>query len=202
MTRFIVFLAAILLFMSLLAAAQESRSEISVQGAGFFTNNTSGNGINYRATETAGVLGTYRYRLSRRISIEGAYGITRDAQEFAESGGSFRVPSYVHQATGAVVMRLPGFGRGKLSPYILFGGGATIFDPQANSLNSVSGAQTQTRGTFVYGAGFDYAIAKQLSLRMEYRGLVYAPPDFGFTGITTNSTTQTAVPSVGVAYRF
>jgi opacity protein-like surface antigen len=202
MTRSMLLLAAILLFMSLLAVAQESRSEISAQGTGFFTGSTSGNGINYRATETAGVLGTYRYRLSRRISIEGAYGITRDAQEFVESGGSFRVPSYVHQATGAFVMRLPGFGHRKLSPYFLLGGGATIFEPQANSLNSVAGAQTQTRGTFMYGGGFDYAVASRLSLRLEYRGLVYAPPDFGFTGITTNSTTQTALPSVGVAYRF
>src|ERR1700756_2176534 len=42
--------------LSLSAVAQEARSEISVQGTGFFTKDSNGNGIQNKATETGGLL--------------------------------------------------------------------------------------------------------------------------------------------------
>ena len=77
-----------------------------------------------------------------------------------------------------------------------------MFEPTGNQFNNLSGAQGQTKGVFVYGAGVNYAIYKGLSLRVEYRGLVYGTPDFGFGALNTNSVTHTAVPSVGLTYRF
>ncbi len=38
--------------LSLRAVAQEVRSEVSVQGTGFFTKDSNGNGIKNKATET------------------------------------------------------------------------------------------------------------------------------------------------------
>jgi len=44
------------------AMAQEGRwQEIGVQGTGFLTKDSSGNGINQHATDTAGFLVSYRY---------------------------------------------------------------------------------------------------------------------------------------------
>ncbi len=66
--------------LTLAATAQENRSEISVQGTGFFTRDASGNGTSYSTTESAGFLGTYRYHLNHWLSAEGAYGYDSNTQ--------------------------------------------------------------------------------------------------------------------------
>ena len=184
------------------ATAQESRSEISVQGTGFFTQSSSGNGSAYSTTETGGVLGTYRYHLNHWISAEGAYGYDSNSQKYLLSSSGFRIQSGIHQVTGSLVFNLPSRASSRLNPYFLAGGGALMFEPTGNQFNTLPGAHGQAKGVFVYGAGVNYAIRKRLSLRLEYRGLVYGTPDFGFGALNTNSITHTAVPSVGLTYRF
>jgi opacity protein-like surface antigen len=179
--------------LSLAATAQENRSEISVQGTGLFTKNTSGNGTSYSATASGGFLSTYRYHLNRWISAEAAYGYALNTQSLLSSN-SFRFQSGIHQFTGSVVINLPSRASSKFTPYLLAGGGALLFTP------SLSGAQTQTKGAFVYGAGINYALLKRVSLRAEYRGLLYGAPNFGFGALST--VTHTAEPSVGLSYRF
>jgi opacity protein-like surface antigen len=199
--KFFLALGGIVL-LSLAATAQESRSEVSLQGTGFFTSSTSGNGTAYNATESGGVLGTYRYHLNHWISVEGAYGYDRNTQKYLLSSEAFRIQTGVNLLTGSLVLGLPSRGHSRISPYFLAGGGVLIFDPTGNQFNSLSGAQTQTKGVFVYGAGLNYAIRKDISLRAEYRGLVYGTPDFGFGALTTDAVTQTAEPSIGVSFRF
>jgi opacity protein-like surface antigen len=196
-------LASTLFFLVTLAAhAQESKSEIGVQGTGFFTSSTSGNGTSYSATGSAGFLGTYRYHLNHWISVEGAYGYDQNTQKYLLSSSAFRIQSGIHQFTGSLVVNLPSRAKSKLNPYFLVGGGALLLEPTGNQFNSISGAQSQTAGAFVYGAGLNYAIHKGISLRAEYRGLVYKTPDFGFGGLTTNAVTNTAMPSIGLSFRF
>jgi opacity protein-like surface antigen len=206
MRRTTVFLAGIVLvflfLLSLAATAQEERSEISLQGTGFFTKSTSGNGTAYSTTETGGFLSTYRYHLNRWISAEAAYGYDLNTQKYLFSSSAFRIQSGIHQATGSVVLNLPSRVTSRLSPYVLAGGGALVFNPVGNQFNTVSGAQTQAKATFVYGAGVNYGITKRLSLRAEYRGLVYGTPYFGFGALSTNSLTHTMQPSVGFTFRF
>jgi outer membrane autotransporter protein len=184
------------------ATAQENRSEISLQGTGFFTQGTSGNGSVYSATETGGFLGTYRYHLNHWVSAEGAYGYASNSQKYLLSSSAFRIQTGIHQMTGSLVFNLPSHASSRLSPYFLAGGGALLFEPTSSQFNTLSFAQSQSKGVFMYGAGVNYAIRKRLSLRLEYRGLVYGTPDFGFGGLGTNAITHTAVPSVGLTYRF
>ena len=99
-------------------------------------------------------------------------------------------------------MNLPSRNHARLNPYLLVGGGALRFAPTNNQVNTFSRAQGQTKGAFVYGAGVNYALYKELSLRAEYRGLVYSTPDFGFGALATDSFTHTAMPSMGVSFRF
>jgi outer membrane immunogenic protein len=202
MRRISIFLGSMVLLLTLAAAAQENRSDISVQGTGLFTQNSSGNGTTHSATETGGLLATYRYHLNHWISVEGAYGYDLNSQKYLSSSAGFRIQSRIHQMTGDLVLRLPSRASSRLSPYLLAGGGALLFDPTGNLSDTVFGAQSQTKGVFVYGAGVNYAIRKRISLRVEYRGLVYGTPDFGFSGFKTNSITHTAQPSVGLAFRF
>lgn len=197
-----VLVGTILFFLTLAATAQESRSEISVQGTGFFTSSSSGNGTSYNATESGGVLGTYRYHLNHWISAEAAYGYDLNTQKYLFSSNAFRIQSGIHQFTGSIVVNLPSRAKSRLNPYFLAGGGALLFEPTGDQFNSMSGAQSQTQGAFVYGAGMNYALHKGIALRAEYRGLVYKTPDFGFGALATNAITHTAVPSIGLSFRF
>jgi len=202
MKKAIVMAVGIVLSLPLAASAQENRSEISLQGGGLFTKGTTGNGTSYSATESGGLLGTYRYHLNRWISVEGAYGYSVNTQKYALSSGAFRIQSGIHDFTGSLVLNLPAHRHSRVNPYLLAGGGALRFVPTNNQFNTLSGAQAQSRGAFVYGAGINYGIYKGLSVRAEYRGLVYSTPDFGFGALTTNSVIHTAVPSVGLSFRF
>jgi len=201
MRKVVVFVVSSIL-LSLSASAQENHSEISIQGTGLFTKSTSGNGTAYSATGSGGFLGTYRYHLNRWLSVEGAYGYSQDTQKYPLTSDAFRIQSGIHQFTGTMILNLPSHPHSRLSPYVIVGGGALRFTPNGNQFNSLAGASSQAKGALVYGAGANYALTKAIALRVEYRGLVYSTPDFGFGGLATNSITHTAMPTVGLSFRF
>jgi opacity protein-like surface antigen len=182
-------------------AQDEQNGEISLQGMAFFTKSASNvNGTSYSATQSGGVLGTYRYHFGPNVSAEFAYGFARNTQKYLLSSEAFRIQSQVHQVTLGLVVNVAH--PKKFTPYFLVGGGIVLFVPSGNQLNNISGAQTQGKGAFVYGGGINYPLQRNFSLRLEYRGLLYGPPNFGFGGLSTNSITHSAEPSIGVSYRF
>jgi opacity protein-like surface antigen len=183
------------------ATAQESRSEISVQGTGFFTQDTSGQGVSRTTTDTGGFLVGYRYHINRWLAAEANYGFDRDTQRYFSTGGLSRVQSDVHTATAAAIINLP-FRIARLNPYVLGGGGSLVFHPTGNAGGFVTGADTQAKGAFLYGAGVNYTLSKHWSVRAEYRGYVYKDPDFGVRALNTDSWTHTAQPSAGIVFRF
>ena len=199
--RALLSLSAILL-LSAVVAAQESHSEISLQGTGSFTKDSTGNGTLQRGTDTGGFLVGYRYHFNRWLAAETVYGYNRNTQEFFAPTGLSRIQANVHQATGGFVIKLPTPARLRFSPYLLAEGGALVFDPTNNRFGTVPGAQRQATGVFAYGGGADFPIVKHVSLRAEYRGLVYSAPDFGLTTLNTNTITHTAQPSAGIVFRF
>ena len=182
--------------------AREGRwQESSVQGTGFFTKDSSGNGINQHATDAGGFLLSYRYHFNRWLAADASYGRARNAQQNFTSAGPFSVQANVHQAAGALVVTIPRrvF---KLHPYFLAGAGALVFDPTGNRGGFVSGAQSQSKAAFVYGGGADYDLSKHFTLRAEYRGFVYERPDFDLATLHSGATTHTAQPSAGIVFRF
>jgi opacity protein-like surface antigen len=184
------------------AVAQESRSEISLQGTGFFTKDSSGRGTIERSTNAGGFLVGYRYNLNRWLAAEAVYGYDRNSQHYFGLGGLSRIQANVHEATGGFVVRVPAPARFRLRPYVLAEGGALVFDPTGNRFGSVPRAQRQATGVFVYGGGADYPLLRHVTLRAEYRGLVYSAPDFGLTALNTNTITHTAQPSAGIVLHF
>jgi len=182
------------------AFAQEQRSEISIQGTGFYTKDATGNAVRQRATDTGGFLVGYRYRFNRWLSAEANYGFDRNTQQFFVPAGFASIRSDVHQTTGSLLVNLPHPARLRLDPYVLAGAGALTFNPGGNTL--IAGADTQTRAAFVYGGGADFPLTHHFSLRAEYRGLVYKTPDFGLRALNTDTLTHTAQPSAGIVFRF
>src|SRR6266704_902912 len=83
-------IVACIALLSLRAVAQEVRSEVSVQGTGFFTKDSNGNGIKNKATETGGLLIGYRYNITRWLAAEANYGYDRNTQSYIGSEG--RIP--------------------------------------------------------------------------------------------------------------
>lgn len=202
MQKAVVVLATVAILLGTVAVAQESRSEVSLQGTGIFTKDTTGRGTTQRATDTGGLLVGYRYHFNRWLAAEGVYGYGRNTQQFFTTAGLSRIQSNVHQATGGFVVNLPTPARYRINPYVLAEGGALVFDPTGNSFGSVPGAQKQTVGVFTYGAGADFPLFNHVALRAEYRGLVYNAPDFGISSLNTNTITHAAQPSAGVVFRF
>jgi opacity protein-like surface antigen len=202
MRRAAIVLASFVILLTLGATAQENRSEISLQGTGFFTKDTNGHGTSQKTTNTGGFLIGYRYHINRWLAAEAVYGYDRNTQQYFAPAGFSRVQANVHQATGGLVFRLPTPARFRMSPYVLAEGGALVFDPTGNSFGTVPGAQRQATGVFAYGGGADFPIVKHVSLRAEYRGLVYNSPDFGLASANTNTITHTAQPSAGIVFRF
>jgi opacity protein-like surface antigen len=196
-----IILTIFIVLLTLGATAQESPSEISLQGTGFFTKDSNGQGISRTATNTGGFLVGYRYHFNRWLAGEANYGYDRDTQKYFSAGGLSRVQSDVHTATADVVVSLP-FRISRLSPYVLGGGGSLVFHPTGNAGGFVSGADTQAKGAFLYGGGVKYGMTRHLSLLAEYRGYVYKDADFGVRALNTDSWTHTAQPSAGIAFQF
>src|SRR5947209_2319472 len=201
MRRTAILLASFAMLLTLGAAAQESRSEVSLQGTGFFTRDSSGQGVSRTTTDTGGFQVGYRYNINRWLAAEGNYGFDRNTQRYFGSFGDSRVQANVHAVTGDLVVKLP-LRIIRISTYALAGGGGLIFDPTGNNRGSVPGVGTQGRGAFLYGAGADYALTRHLSLRAEYRGFVYKNPDFGLRALNTDSWTHTVQPSAGIVFHF
>ena len=202
MRQMVIMIAVVVLLMSVGSTAQEARSEVSLQGTGLFTKDTTVRDSTQRGTENGGFLVGYRYHFNRWLAAEGVYGYGRNTQQYFAPSGLSRIQADIHQATGGLVVTLPSPARFRISPYVLAEGGALIFIPTGNPFGSVAGAQRQSVGVFVYGGGADFPIVKHVSLRAEYRGLVYNAPDFGLNDLNANRVTHAAQPSAGIVFRF
>src|SRR5215472_14971595 len=136
MQRSVILVLGVVLSLSFIASSQENRSEVSLQGTGVFTRDTNGNGTAYSATDSGGVMGTYRYHLNHWLSFEGAYGYNLNSQKYSLSSGAFRIQSGIHAFTGSLVVNLPSHPHSRFNPYLLAGGGALRFAPTDNQFNT------------------------------------------------------------------
>ena len=208
MLKSLVVFLGIFLACGLLASAQEVPSELTFSGTGIFTGTTSNNGLQHQATDTGGVLASYRMNVNRWAAVEVNYGWNRNSQEYFVAGLPLaRVQTNIQQATADFVAKFPTYHQ--MRPYLLGGGGALIFDPTGSGFLPVSSRiPTRAQGAFVYGGGVDFDLTNRgpgrpgVGLRLGYRGYVYGVPDFGFSQIDLRSWTHTAQPEAGLTFRF
>ena len=180
-------------------AQVEQHSQVSVQGTGLFTKSSTGQIPSNEASKSGGLLVGYSYQFSRWLGAEANYGYTRNTQNFIALAGPSSLQADFHEVTGALVAHIPVNVR-SVRPYVLGGCGALVFDPTQKFI--VTGAERQTRGTFVYGGGANFDITKNFGVRAEYRGFVYKVPDFGLDTLNLDKFTHLAQPSVGFFVRF
>ena len=174
---------------------EPARNEVSVQAFGSFLKSTTDNGVQNSATNSGGVLGSYRYFFGVHHGVEANYGYSLNTQSFVSSGGALGVKNYSHEISGAYVFRLP---LKRVTPFVSAGAGALVFDPK-----DFQGADSQTRPAFVYGGGADFNISHHIFMRAEYRGFVYSSPTYNLTRLDgTDRITHRAEPSIGFGYRF
>jgi opacity protein-like surface antigen len=192
--------AIILVLFGISSSAQEVRNEVTVQGSGFFQKQTTNGGITNEATNSGGVMAGYRFNLKSWLAVEGDYDYFRNHETFRSSSGTTFIPMNVHAATGMAIVKLPSFNMPAVkvvSPFVLAGGGALFFDPRSGPVS-----EEQTRGAFIYGGGVDVPMSKHFLLRAQYRGFVYKIPDFEMASLKVDKYTHSAVPSVGLVFRF
>jgi outer membrane immunogenic protein len=191
--------AAILLggtLATLPAFSQEAgRSEAAVQAFGSFVKSTTDNGVQQGATNSGGVLASYRFFFSNSHGVEVNYGYSLNTQTYGLAAGPLGVKSNQHEVTAAYVYRHP---LRHVTPFVEAGVGGLVFDP-----TDAPAAATQARAAFVYGGGADFNITKRVFLRAEYRGLVYNSPTFDLApAVGADRITHRAEPSIGFGYRF
>jgi outer membrane immunogenic protein len=171
------------------------RNEASVQAFGSFVKSTTSNGVGQSASNSGGVLASYRFFFNAHNGVEANYGYALNTQNFFSANGPLGVKTNSHEASGAYVFRIP---LRRFRPFVLAGAGALVFDPR-----DLSGAGSQTRAEFIYGGGADFNISRHVFMRAEYRGFVYNSPTYNLTSLDgTDRITHRAEPSIGFGYRF
>ena len=171
------------------------KNEVSVQAFGSFVKSTTNNGVENKASNSGGVLGSYRYFFNDHSGVEANYGYSLNTQSYGSTSGLLGVKSYSHEVSAAYVFRMP---MRKFTPFVLAGAGGLIFDPK-----DFTGASSQTRAAFVYGGGADFDLTHHVFVRAEYRGFVYNSPTYDLAGLSgVDRTTHRAEPSMGFGYRW
>src|SRR5260221_193309 len=94
------------------------RNEVSVQAFGSFVKSTTNNGIENQATNSGGVLGSYRYFFNAHSGVEANYGYSLNTQSYGSTSGLLGVKSYSHEVSAAYVFRMP---MRKFTPFVLAG---------------------------------------------------------------------------------
>jgi opacity protein-like surface antigen len=180
-------------------AQVEQHSQISFQATALLTKDSTDQLPSNTVTKSGGLLLGYSYQFNRWAGAEGNYGYTRNTERYITSGSAPSLETNFHEVTGAFVVHVPA-NTPKVRPYALVGGGALVFDPTDRFV--VAGTDRQTRGTFVYGGGFNFDITSNFGVRAEFRGLVYKVPDFGLDSLNLDKFAHLSQPSVGFFARF
>lgn len=195
--------ASFLLLTSFVLAQDEGRWDVSVNAAALIGKQTSGNGTVQIPTTNVGFLGTARFRFQKKASLEVNWGRANDTQKYVTSALQYRIPTTINEFSGAFVFTPMETKRFK--PFLLIGGGALVLNPNntliGGNAQALEGVR-QTRPAVLYGGGVDYHLISFLSLRLQYRGLFYSPPDFRLPGLFTGGRGHFAEPAVGIVVRF
>jgi opacity protein-like surface antigen len=180
-----------------------NRSEVSVNFTGNFQSQATGLGTTDTPTDAGGFLANYRYHVNNWAGFEFNYAFTRFSQNYGPVTSTTiasTTQADANELSLAFVSTLGVRPSARIRPFVEAGTGALIFSPIAKG-STVSGF-SDDRGAFMFGAGADFRVARQVSLRLGYRGLIYKTPDFAVPTQITNTVTNMSEPYVGVVIHF
>jgi outer membrane immunogenic protein len=173
-------------------AQEQPASAVSFNFSGVFT---ARNGD--QPSGNAAYLASFEHFFNDHSGVVLNYANVRDQKYATPTGG---VQSNAHELTAAYVARLP---HGKLTPFVIVGGGALIFNPTDNFVLTSGGSPaTQARAAFLYGGGADYNFTRKFAFRVQYRGLLFRSPDFKTIDLDKSEYSHLSEPSVGLVFHF
>jgi hypothetical protein len=134
-----------------------------------------------------------------------------NSQKYDTGTLDYRVQSTVIELSGALVYRL--FQTEKWKPFLFGGAGVLLFNPDNTTVIEVNplspgeaqeniGAVRQSEIAALYGGGVDHPLFHSLSLRLQYRGLIYSAPSFSVPNLFTGQHGHIAEPSIGLVFNF
>ncbi|HEY1802396.1 MAG TPA: hypothetical protein VGG46_15825 [Terriglobales bacterium] len=183
--------------------AQDGRFDVSLNFAGKLPRQTTGNGVVQSPTSSGGFLGTVGFRIASKVSAEFNFETTSNTQKYQGGGLFYQIPGDMREFSGAILFHP--FRHGRWEPFLLGGGGIISFGPDGGEIDGVAtpiGAVRQKLPTVLYGIGTDYRIVPRLALRLQYRGLLYQPPDFKVRYLFSGGLAHTAEPTIGFVFNF
>jgi opacity protein-like surface antigen len=188
------------------ASAQDQRFDFTITGAGVFSKTTRSNSgsVSNTPTKSLAYIGTLRYHFRPKQAFDVNVGRTSNSQIFSLAANSFRVTTSITEFSADYVLAPKSFGR--FTPFALAGGGGLRFgvgNTYFNTFQVSLGATAQTSLAFLYGGGVDCEAWRSLSLRLQYRGLLFKQPDFGVPSFFfTGAKGHLAEPALGIVLKF
>jgi outer membrane immunogenic protein len=198
-------IATILALASFAAAQDVERFNFGLSGAGVFSKtSTSSDGfLTLKPTTSGAQIGSFRWRLNHLHGLEVNIGHTKNSQVFTLPPNSFRVGTGITELSGDYV--LSPMHRDRWEPFLFGGAGVLRFNPGSTYINGLLAlfpVKQQTALGFVYGGGTDYRLWKFVSLRLQYRGVIYKTPNFGQPNLATHAKGHLAEPAFGIVIKF
>jgi opacity protein-like surface antigen len=170
-------------------------------------------GLTQANTKSIGATGEARYDFGRHSAVGVSFTANRSSEIFENSDfqSIARVQSNNFEILGNYIFRLPSNER--IKPYAMFGGGVIRFSP-VTGYTTGSTPQSSSKIGVDYGFGSDFPVTDHWSLRLQYRGLLRADPDFKLyvapsgisggnsSGFGTSLKTHVVEPSIQIVYHF
>jgi opacity protein-like surface antigen len=181
------------------------RQDINLSFMGVFQPYLSGTGklpTKQNSTVGTGLYLGYRYLLTPSNAIEANYSYSHFTDKFVNSSASARVHTGMQEATAAFVHT---FFYKRFNPFLEIGGGMLFFTPNGERSTSYDTEYTHTTAV-LFGGGIAYELSPSWDLRVQYRGFLLKPTNFGLKNPPNDFTIDRryvmSMPAVGFAYHF
>lgn len=184
-------------------SAQESRQDFSASAYGLFSPDVNGLGVLKQSDKALGFLGSYRYSVTPRSSLELNYSFLQNTEYYHVVGRAAGVREAVHsrmqEISGAYV-----YSRNykNFNPFAEVGVGGMVFTPVRDFGTSELDTRQNTNIGGLFGAGLAYEISPSFDIRAEYRGFLVKTPTYGKDDYKTNRYEFISMPALGIAYHF
>ncbi|MGD0890295.1 MAG: outer membrane beta-barrel protein [Terracidiphilus sp.] len=182
-----------------------AQTDVAASLYGAFSGTTSGNNTTESPSNAAGAMIELRHISNPIVGFEGTYSFNRANEVYRytippgcpTSGCALpaAVSANAHEVTGDWVASVK---IANLRPFGLAGVGLLFNEPTGGEAET----QSQTKPTFVYGAGLDWGVLPHIGLRFQYRGNLYRVPNLTRLYTSVDAFTHTSEPMIGAYFRF
>ncbi len=204
-----VWLQGLLLFAGMVvmsSTAASAQTDLGLSLYGSFPGTTNGNGTVQSPSNSAGGIVELRHISNPLMGFEATYSYNRADQTYSPEAGTgtcvlglpctpTTIEANAHEITGDYLVSVH---IANLRPFVLGGLGVIFNQPTSGQ----TGANSDTKGVFVYGAGLDWGLFPHIGLRFQYRGNLYQAPDLTKLYTSTDAFTHTSEPMIGAYIRF